>query len=339
MVTREEREHERIRLLELDYEKTNEFITGVLATGAALRGSAITLWLALMGFAFQQNLTVLAALGAVVAVVFMVVDAYHGWLYGKAIVHLGAIENVLATYYTALSKWTDDPALVREFRVALRAHRFGLFPRLKGKKRSTGVFQIVRGARPRIIYLGVYPLLIFLAFVATVSIGVFSAGKQDKPQIAHNPSLVVDENITGPELTRLNGLIKTLDQSRTPGDGKLGHLLEEAVAGAPDAIAAIAAWNHESDSAATRAIELILGVLARSSTSTVGAHTTVTVNDSHDNNSPVDNSRLTVGGPSVTFNVRARLQCHPAKRPPDSTTTKRHYRCWSPSPKTLPYTR
>ena len=61
------RTKERVRLVESDLALTNEFIRGVVATSASIRAAAFTLWLALLGFAFQQGLTALAVLGGAVA--------------------------------------------------------------------------------------------------------------------------------------------------------------------------------------------------------------------------------------------------------------------------------
>ena len=168
-------EKERIRLVELDYEKTNEFVKGVVATGAALRGSAITVWLALIGFGFQQRLVSLAVLAALVVVVFALVDGYHGWLYAEAAKHLRAVERVTSTYYNALSRGEDDEDAVRDFRQELRFHRFGLFSNL----RATINWDFLRDARPKIVYRLVYPLLLTLAVVAAVAIGPLSTDKDD----------------------------------------------------------------------------------------------------------------------------------------------------------------
>jgi hypothetical protein len=88
----EKSDKERIRLVEAELAQTNDFVKGVIATCAAIRGSAITVWLALLGFAVQQDLAELGFLAAIVASVFYLVDGYHGWLYAEASKHGRVVE-------------------------------------------------------------------------------------------------------------------------------------------------------------------------------------------------------------------------------------------------------
>ncbi len=159
-------EKEKIRLVEADLAQTNEFVKGVLATGAGLRGSAITIWLALLGFAFQQKLSSLAVLAAVVPLAFWIADGYHGWLYGEASAHAHRIERLLASYYDMLSRRKDDPDTELRFRAKLRAHRYGLFI---GFQSNFGLRQLWR-ARPRIFYRVLYPFLVLVAIGLVVFI-------------------------------------------------------------------------------------------------------------------------------------------------------------------------
>src|SRR5437868_1929488 len=63
------------RLIELEYERTSKFIDGVIATTATIRGWAVTIWLAVVGVAFDRSVWELGVLAAIVAAVFMVIDA------------------------------------------------------------------------------------------------------------------------------------------------------------------------------------------------------------------------------------------------------------------------
>jgi hypothetical protein len=177
----DETEKERIRLAEVDLAQTNEFIKGVLATGAALRGSAITIWLALLGFAVQQRLAELGLLAALVSVAFLLADGYHGWLYGEASKHARALERLLSNYYDALSRYRDDPDVLSRFRVDLRAHRHGLF---LGFRTRFGLKQLWR-ARPPIFYRILYPLLIAAALASWILIDLEIIGKQGPPPPIH----------------------------------------------------------------------------------------------------------------------------------------------------------
>jgi hypothetical protein len=168
----EHRDTERIRLLEADLASTNDFVKSVITTGASIRGMAITLWLALLGFAVQQELAVLAYLAASVAVVFWFLDGYHGWLYYEASRHARACERLLSSYFNAVGRFRDDPTVAQRFRAELRAHTYGLF---FGVRNFT--LRKLWLARPRILYLGLYITLAGMALVlgAMISSGGFAA--------------------------------------------------------------------------------------------------------------------------------------------------------------------
>jgi hypothetical protein len=154
---------ERLRLLEVDYDHTNDFVKSVVSTGATLRGLGLTLWLGLVGFAVQQNLWELSGLAAVVALMFFVLDGYHGWLYAQAFTHLRETETVISSYYTTLSRGSDDDTVALEFLGALRSYRFGLYEGITAFQ-WTDLMQ----ARPQLLYRYLYPFLIGLALLLTV---------------------------------------------------------------------------------------------------------------------------------------------------------------------------
>jgi hypothetical protein len=161
----DEIEKEKVRLLEADLAQSNEFVKGVLSTSATIRGSAITIWLALLGFSVQQSIPTLAVLAAIVAVAFWLADGYHGWLYGEAFVHAQRIERLLASYYDDLSRRSDSPTAHVRFTAKLRAHRYGLYSRLH---RGFNLKQLWMSSRPHIFYRGLYPALITLAAVVSL---------------------------------------------------------------------------------------------------------------------------------------------------------------------------
>jgi hypothetical protein len=117
---------ELVRLLELDYERTNKFIEGVLATSVTIRGWAITISLALVGVGFDRHLWEAGLLAIFVLTTFAMLDAYHSWLYSQALTHSRSIERTLSLYYTSLGRGRIDEAAVEDFEVALEAHAFGL---------------------------------------------------------------------------------------------------------------------------------------------------------------------------------------------------------------------
>jgi hypothetical protein len=163
MVTDNERE--RVRLVEVDYGNTTDFIKSVVATGTTIRGLAVTIWLALVGFSVQQGIWELAALASIVAVVFLLLDGYHGWLYAEAEAHARAAETVTSRYYEALSKGDDEEDALLDFREELRFHRFGLFLNIHAFRAKD-----LLAARPKLFYAVLYPFLIGLAAAVAVCV-------------------------------------------------------------------------------------------------------------------------------------------------------------------------
>jgi hypothetical protein len=161
-------ERERVRLVEADYANTSEFLKSVVTTGTTIRGVAVTIWLALVGFSVQQSLWELAALAGIVAVVFWLLDGYHGWLYAEALTHARAAEKVTSLYYNALSRGEDSERALTGFRRELRVYRFGLYLNIRTFRLDDLLI-----ARPRVFYLVLYPILIALAIAA---LGLVAAG-------------------------------------------------------------------------------------------------------------------------------------------------------------------
>ena len=160
MVT--ERVQKMLDLVELDYSQTSEFVRGVLGTATAVRGWAITIWLALAGFSVQQDEWFLSALGVIVAAGFYVIDAYHLNLYRRGLGHLQALERLYADYYGALARSEFHPDALDEFLIDLETHRFGFYRRL-------GPFRlrqsIVHGPR---VFVALYGVLIAISAVLAV---------------------------------------------------------------------------------------------------------------------------------------------------------------------------
>ncbi|MGH9126911.1 MAG: hypothetical protein ACRDZ8_19600 [Acidimicrobiales bacterium] len=165
-------EKERVRLVEIDYDRTNDFIKSVLTTAGAMRGLGVTLWLGLVGFAVQQGLWELGVLAAVVAVLFLFLDGYHGWLYEEALKHARAAEKVTSRYYDFLSRGDADPDALLDFREELRFHRFGLWSNLRHF-----AWRDLLVARPPLLYRIIYPSLVGLAVAVAILVGAGVIGK------------------------------------------------------------------------------------------------------------------------------------------------------------------
>ena len=164
-MNRETANKELVRLLELDYERTASFITGVVGTSTSLRGWAVTIWLAVTGLAFDRGEPALAGLAAIVALAFFLVDGYHAWLYGQALAHAIKVERISALYYGALGGGLDDDDAQLDLQVGLESHRFGVY-------RDFRHFSIgaLRYVRPQVVFRVFYPLLAVVALASAIAL-------------------------------------------------------------------------------------------------------------------------------------------------------------------------
>ncbi len=159
---------EMLRLVELDYERTSKFIEGIVGTGATIRGWAITIWVALLGAAVDRKLWELAALGAVVILVFGLVDGYHASLYRAALDHAMRLERITRDYYAMIGRGTDDPDAELDLRAELESHRFGYYSNLRRFE-----LRDLRNARPWVFFKFLYPFLAAVGAVSALLIAVY----------------------------------------------------------------------------------------------------------------------------------------------------------------------
>jgi hypothetical protein len=163
----DERMVELVRLLERDYDQTGEFIRSLVGTISTTRGWAVTVWLALLGVAVQQESAALAALAGVALGPFALLDAYHSWLYGQALRHARGLEQLSADYYRALERGGDDEDLLLDFNAGMAAHRFGLYSHFRRFSLPE-----LRRARPRLVFRWFYPALLCVAIGIAVLIAL-----------------------------------------------------------------------------------------------------------------------------------------------------------------------
>lgn len=166
---------ELVRLVELDYERTAEFINGVTTTTATIRGWAITIWLAILGIGLDQELWQMALLAAVSASVFLLLDGYHAWLYSEALAHAAKLERLSGRYFDALGRGADDEDVELDFRVALQAHRFGMYRNFRRFRPKDLLF-----VKPYVFFRFFYPFLIGTALLATLLLA-FSSSPEASP--------------------------------------------------------------------------------------------------------------------------------------------------------------
>lgn len=173
----EDRFRELLRLVELDYERTSQFIQGVVGTSATIRGWAITVWLALLGFSLDRSVSALAFLAASVVPVFGIVDLYHTWLYREALNHARSLERITSSYYNAMGRGGGgtDLDLLADLQEELESHRFGMYSRM-------GPFRFrLFAARPYVFFRFLYPALLVVAIAAGILIdqGVLARKQPD----------------------------------------------------------------------------------------------------------------------------------------------------------------
>lgn len=159
---------ELVRLLERDYDQTGEFIRSMVGTISTTRGWAVTVWLALLGVAVQQQAPALAVLASVALVPFGLLDAYHSWLYSQALRHARELEQLSADYYRAVERGQDDEELLLDFETGAAAHRFGLYSHFR-----RFALPELRTARPRLVFQWFYPGLVCGAVGAAILIALF----------------------------------------------------------------------------------------------------------------------------------------------------------------------
>ncbi len=168
--TSDDTQKEMVRLVELDYERTAQFINGIISTTATIRGWAVTIWLAIIGVAVDRGQGLLALVAAVVVFAFLLIDGYHAWLYREALIHATALERLSGRYYDSLGRGLDDEDIELDLRVALESHRFGMYRNLKQFRLND-----LRFVRPAIFFQVFYPMLVVLAVV--VAGLLFGAGE------------------------------------------------------------------------------------------------------------------------------------------------------------------
>lgn len=161
----EKDQKELFRLVELDYVRTADFITGLMQRQVGMRGLAVTIWAAVLGFAFDHSTWELGVLAIASVLVFLFLDGYYSLLYIEARSHASDLEDVSAFYYRSLIR--DDEDSDRDLQVQLEAYRFGLY-------RSLKPFRIrdLPKVRQRVMFRFFYPLLVFGAILATILIAV-----------------------------------------------------------------------------------------------------------------------------------------------------------------------
>jgi len=166
----EKDQKELFRLAELDYARTADFISGLMQRQVGIRGLAVTIWAAVVGFAFDRSTWELGVLAVVAVLVFLFLDGYYSVLYIEARSHASDLESISAVYYRSLIR-DEDEDIARDLQVQLEAYRFGLYRSLKPFR----IRDLTR-VRQRVMFKVFYPFLAFGAILATILIAVRHTG-------------------------------------------------------------------------------------------------------------------------------------------------------------------
>jgi len=155
---------ELLRLVELDYQRTADFISGLMQRQVTTRGLAVTVWAAVLGIAFDHSLWELGALAAVSVLVFLFLDGYYTVLYMDARKHASDLEEITADYYKSVIRKGSTYLMER-----LHDYKFGLYGSLKAFRLGELLEPQIR---QRVMYRYFYPFLALAALVATILIAL-----------------------------------------------------------------------------------------------------------------------------------------------------------------------
>lgn len=162
-----DREEALLDLVKTDYDATLRTMTGVVATGAAIRAAGFATWAALLGIGMRDESWTLCALAGVIVCLFAYADAYHAAIYRSVLHRAITIESTLDRYLDRLGIDADDEDAVQGAIAGLEVHRFGVYRTMRRVTR-----QELTRARPRPVFVALYPALLFAATLAALITGL-----------------------------------------------------------------------------------------------------------------------------------------------------------------------
>ena len=159
----DDREHELVDLIRIDYDAALRAIAGFVGTSAHIRAIGIAVWGVVIGVAVRDESALLAGVALALIVVFAYGDAYHAALYRRALARAISIESLLDSYLERLGVGADDPDVIFRVRAKLETHRFGFHRTLKPPKLPD-----LLTARPRVVFSFIYPMIALLTIVLII---------------------------------------------------------------------------------------------------------------------------------------------------------------------------
>ena len=150
---------DQLGVIRLDYEQSLRFIDGVVRISSTIRQTTMTAGVALIGLSIQNKSPALALAAVALGLLMGLYDAYHGWLYSRALERVTAMEGILRAEKSAYAR-IDDEAVVTRLEELVDDFRVGPLTNLP-RFGPTSLLE----ARPRLMYT-IYPLTVAAGIAA-----------------------------------------------------------------------------------------------------------------------------------------------------------------------------
>jgi hypothetical protein len=115
-----------VELVKADYDATQRALSGFVTSGGQLRAIGIGAWGVVFAVAVSAESSLVAAVAALLAGGFAIIDGYHSALYRQTLERARDLEELLGEYHNALGIHAANPSRVMRARVRLEQHRFGV---------------------------------------------------------------------------------------------------------------------------------------------------------------------------------------------------------------------
>lgn len=115
-----------VELVKADYDATQRALSGFVTSGGQLRAIGIGAWGVVFAVAVSAESSPVAAIAALLAAGFAIIDGYHSALYRQTLDRARDLEELLGEYHNALGIHAANPSRVMRSRARLEQHRFGV---------------------------------------------------------------------------------------------------------------------------------------------------------------------------------------------------------------------
>lgn len=115
-----------VELVRVDYDATQRALSGFVTSGGQLRAIGIGAWGVVFAVAVSAESGLVAAVAALLAAGFAIIDGYHSALYRQALERARDLEDLLGDYHNSLGIHANNPSRVSRTQARLEQHRFGV---------------------------------------------------------------------------------------------------------------------------------------------------------------------------------------------------------------------